>query len=127
MLFTKRFVSGAPSAPRSALRRGWWVLRTTETVRPVREDRPARDSAVMDPDTGLVYPSVAAAMPPGWEEAFRCEYIKGAEALKGRRAKVFVFPHEIVLVDPTRWDVSDRIEYAGTPLGTSVPAWVVPV
>ncbi len=127
MLFTKRFVSGAPQAPRSALRRGWWVLRTTESIRPPREGHQLREGAVVDPETGIEYPSAAAVTPPGWEEAFRCEYIKGAEALKGRRAKVFVFPHEIVLVDPARWDVSDRVDYDGTPLGTSVPAWVVPV
>jgi hypothetical protein len=95
------------------------VLRTVDPAQPFGK--------VLDPVSGIEYESLQAATPAGWEEQFRCEHIAGAKRVKGRRAYVEVFPHEVVLVDPTRcrvvpYGTSTRAGDVST--CTSVPAWV---
>jgi hypothetical protein len=103
---------------------GYKILRTTDTSDPF--------GPVIDPATGRTYDSLDAATPAGWEEAFRCEYLPGARRARGFRAHVDVFPHEVVLVDPSRYtvvhDASRSISLEKSiGAGTCVPAWVVPV
>lgn len=103
---------------------GFKVLRTTDVADPF--------GPVLDPTTGQTYESLDAATPAGWEEAFRCEYLPGARRARGFRAHVEVFPHEVVLVDPTRYTVVYDATRPGMleksiGAGTCVPAWVVPI
>jgi hypothetical protein len=119
-MFTIRKNFAGVKAPRNVIKQGYWVLRTTDVHKP--------SGPVVDPTTGTCYPSLDAAIPAGWEEAFRDEYIPGAQRIRGRRARVEIFPHEVVLVDPTRRTVElscGRLpDRSAVSAGTCIPAWI---
>ena len=111
------------SAPRAVLKRGYWVLRTVDPYDPY--------GPALDPETGMSFRSLDAAIPPGWKEAFRDEYLPGVQRARGYKSWVSVFPHEVVLVDPKRYDVvlsaEAKITAASIATRTCVPAWICPI
>ena len=123
-MFTIRKHYAQPSsASRSVIKRGYCVLRTLDPRNP--------DGPAMDPETGAHFSSIQDATPAGWEEAFRDEYIPGAERARGYKSHVSIFPHEVVIVDPRRFGVAlaerTRAEASYVSAKTCVPSWIIPL
>jgi hypothetical protein len=121
-MFSRKHTASVVRPPRDVIKQGFWVLRTTDPANP--------SGTVIDPSSGIIYQSLDTATPKGWQEAFRGEYIPGAQRIKNRRAHVEIFPHEVVVVDPSRRTVV--VDGYGKPsagsisAGTCIPVWVAP-
>jgi hypothetical protein len=121
-MLSRKNRTSAARPPRGVIKQGYWVLRTTDPGSPAGE--------VVDPVTGTVFECLDKVIPTGWTEVFRGEYLPGARLTKNRRARVFAFPHEIIIVDPRRRGV--MIDGTGSPARgsisaqTCIPVWITP-